>query len=304
MKRGYRKAAVMLLALFMVPVLIVTTPNVAEAAINYGAFTKATFTDDFYGQFPGGISCNANLRYKVTGTTDYRIELGNGVCLAPYGSQIADGGEPYFIWVNGVHPASGAVCGFSFGGTFTNHPDDSWSNELGSMTPATSGALSYGCTINEWCISYSTTADQFPACAPATVPLPGAVPESTSTCSYGTPQAAWGVFGDSNGNGSGASWNPAGTTFNVSARITVPTSQGSGSWGAWIKWRRKSDGAMAWRDMSVSSDMSDATVTPTKYYSWPGANGTRAGAYVIPTGQTGDALLEIVGIQVYNRSLG
>lgn len=181
-----RRVAVVVLASMLAPLLVMTMPNVAAAAMPVGSWQKASAVGEMFG--PGEISCNVQTRYSTTTSGLYAVDFSSGICLAPFGFQQATEGDPYGVELTGLRP-DGSPCGTATSGTFTAHADDSWANELGAMTNdvAVMFVGEGACHVETACFNTNGPGGSSPMsfCAPHNMGAPPA-PGPTGTCASGT----------------------------------------------------------------------------------------------------------------------
>lgn len=188
-----RPVAVMLLASFLAPLLVLTMPNVAEAAAAEGAWFYAEASEDI-ALTPWTIDCSADFRYESEAGS-YKVRMEKGSCWAPWGFEVADGGDAYSIVLAGE--GGGGACEFSTSGTFVNAADDTWRSEHGDMADGVfTISNTTPCEVVEACfvvggnMSKYGNGDPVSVCTPLNMGTPS-LSAPPSACNRGEPYQAY-----------------------------------------------------------------------------------------------------------------
>lgn len=183
------KRLVQLLALLLVPVVIVATPNVAQAA-PLGDWSTAVFDEPVGGPIPGKIKCQVNARW-VEGTgggTSIQVGPGSG-CYSPGYYNSWQPGEPYTLSFQGS-----SCTGREFTATWMSGANHDWNSN--HMVVGTSMEIPAGpCVPSSVCITGAGT-DTTQLCGSISL---GAAGPSGPTCPKGTLTGAFLA---------GSHWNP------------------------------------------------------------------------------------------------
>lgn len=183
-----------LAAFFMVPIVILATPQSASAlgewhTVEIGV-PASGWTGDSVPSSIDTIDCAFSL--QQTGT--HSINVGTGFCIGlpdvTWGyTQPGESGSSYEISVTGLTTA-GASCAGSMTSTLGPHPKNGTIRVAGTISPGEIGVSSSDCNVTEVCLDLGGLGANL--CVTADIPAEVDEP-ATSGCPVGTPHAFYSV---------------------------------------------------------------------------------------------------------------
>lgn len=185
--RGSR-AARLLLAALLVPVVVFSNPLTAHAAA--GPWVVASVSTGL-----SGLQTTCKIPLRQAGPGMPALDLGStGYCLGnpdttPGWAQIGEAGKSYIIGVSGTTEA-GNECGGLTDGTLGQHPANGTIRVAGSIQPTLISTGLADCSISEVCVHWSD-GDVNDGCADVNIPAldEDQLPPNVEGCLHGTPHA-------------------------------------------------------------------------------------------------------------------